>query len=139
MNTTEVSLADRRYAMFVTMVHTGALATLLLFATIIFDLPGFVDGLPIGLLLVALGVILNRKLRDDYVEQLWKAGTAAAFIAVIACSLVLPVAYGMLDDVLGGDTTWREFTIPVQLPAAVALTGFYIGFYWRMLAGGHEA
>tara|TARA_B100001179_G_C18596574_1_gene407589 strand:+ start:1873 stop:2292 length:420 start_codon:yes stop_codon:yes gene_type:complete len=139
MQTTAASPADRRYVMFLTMVHTGALATMILLATIVFDLPSFIDGLPIGILLVAIGVILNRKLRDDYVEQLWKSGTAAAFVAILLCSLLAPVAFGLVDDVLGGDVVWREYVIPVQLPAVVALVGFYAGFYWRMLAGGHEA
>ena len=90
-------------------------------------------------LLVAIGVIMVRKLRDDYVEQLWKAGTASAFVAVIICFLVAPLTYGVLDDLIGGGVAWREYGIPVQLPAAVALIGFYAGFYWRLLAGGQEA
>ena len=132
MKTASTSPAERRYALFLTMVHLGAVATLLLIATLAFDLPSFVDGLP-------LGVIMVRKLRDDYVEQLWKAGTASAFVAVIICFLVAPLTYGVLDDLIGGGVAWREYGIPVQLPAAVALIGFYAGFYWRLLAGGQEA
>ena len=139
MKTASTSPAERRYALFLTMVHLGAVATLLLIATLAFDLPSFVDGLPLGMLLVAIGVIMVRKLRDDYVEQLWKAGTASAFVAVNICFLVAPLTYGVLDDLIGGGVAWREYGIPVQLPAAVALIGFYAGFYWRLLAGGQEA
>ena len=139
MKTASTSPAERRYALFLTMVHLGAAATLLLIATLLFDLPSFVDGLPLGMLLVAIGVIMSRKLRDDYVEQLWKAGAAAAFVAIIICFLVAPLTYGIIDDLAGGGLEWRTYGIPIQLPAAVALTGFYIGFYWRLLTGGLEA
>lgn len=127
--------ADRRYTMFLAMVHLGALGTLLLIATLLFDLPSFVDGLPIGLLLVAIATIMHRRLRDDYVETLWHAGIAAAFVAVLASFLLAPLVFGIQDDIVGGETAWRGFEIRVQWPAAIALLGFYTGFYHRMLMG----
>ena len=139
MNNSQPLPADRRYAMFVTMVHMGALATLLLIATLVFDLPSFVDGLPQGMLLVAIGMIMVRKLRDDYVEDLWKAGTNAAFIAIAVSFVFGPLIIDLVSDVAGNDTVWRDYRIAVQWPAAVALIGFYAGFYWRMLGGSHEA
>jgi len=127
--------AENRYAMFLTMVHLGAIATLLLIATLIFDLPGFVDGLPQGMLFVAIGAILYRKLRDDYVEDLWKAGISAAFVAIAVCFLFAPLALGLLGD-MGGNAPWRDAEIAVQWPAAIAFLAFFAGFYRRMLSGG---
>lgn len=127
--------ADRRYALFLTMVHVGAAATILLAATLAFDLPSFVDGLPQGMLLIAFGMILHRRLRDDYVQSLWQAGVASAFVAVVACFLIAPLVVGFASEASGSDLAWREFRIVVQWPAVVALLGFYGGFYWRMFAG----
>ena len=139
MTTSHATPADRRYAIFLTMVHMGALATLLLIATLLFDLPSFVDGLPQGMLLVAIGMILVRKLRDDYVQDLWNTGTNAAFIAVAACFIFAPLAIDLGSDIAGNDFAWRDYKIAVQWPAAIGLVSFYAGFYWRMLGGSNEA
>ena len=127
--------ADRRVGLVLAMVHVGAAATLLLLATLVFDLPDFVDGLPQGVLLVALGVIFRRQLRDEYVQQLWDAGTAAAFVALTAGFLLAPVVVGLASRVAGAEWLPTSMTVKVQWPAAVALLGFHVGFYWRMLAG----
>jgi hypothetical protein len=136
MSSSPSSPAERRYKLFLKMVHVGAVATALLIATLIFKLPDFVDGFSIGLLLVAIGTILRRKLRDDYVQDLWQAGTAAAFIAIAVCFLMAPLVFFLIAAALGSDTEWRELGIPYQWTVVVALTGFYAGFYWRMLSGG---
>ena len=127
--------ADRRVGLVLAMVHVGAGATLLLLATLVFDLPDFVDGLPQGVLLVALGVIFRRQLRDEYVQQLWDAGTATAFVALTAGFLLAPVVAGLAGRVAGAEWLPTSMTVRVQWPAAVALLGFHAGFYWRMLAG----
>jgi hypothetical protein len=126
--------AETRSNLFFAMVHAGALAAALLLITLTFDLPDFVDGLPQGMLLVSLAVIMLRRLRDEYVEELWRAGTRTAFIAIVVACLVLPLAAGLTGRLAGVPSDPRLFTITIQWPLAVALLGFYGGFYARMLA-----
>ncbi len=129
-----LSSSDARAGLFFTMVHIGALATVLLIATLVFDLPDFVDGLPQGLLLVSVGVIMVRRLRDEYVDELWRAGTTAAFVFVVAAFLVFPLIAGISGRIASGSGDPRDFAVVVQWPLAVALVGFYSAFYRRMLA-----
>jgi len=135
MNAQTVSPADKRTALFMTMVHAGAAATVLLLATLIFDLPDFIDGLPVGALLVSLGVILRRKLRDEYVEGLWCAGTTLAFTALLVAFLLVPAVAGLGGEAVGSNSDPLRSVVAVQWPPAVALAGFYVGFYWRMATG----
>lgn len=127
--------AETRSNLFFAMVHAGAFAAALLLATLTFDLPDFVDGLPQGMLVVSLGVIMMRRLRDEYVEDLWRAGTRTAFVAIVIACLVLPLAAGMAGRLAGLPSDPRLFTVAIQWPLAVALLGFYGGFYARMLVG----
>lgn len=136
MSTQTVSSADKRAALFMTSVHVGVAATILMLTTLAFDLPDFIDGLPQGILLVSLGMILRRKLRDEYIEDLWRAGTTSAFTAVLVAFLVVPLAIGLTGEVFQGGGDPRDYSVAVQWPAAVALAGFYLGFYWRMATGG---
>ena len=127
--------AESRSALFFTMVHAGALAAALLLASLLFDLPDFVDGLPHGMLLISLAVIMIRRLRDEYVEDLWRAGTGTAFVAIVAGCLVLPLVVGPSGRIAGNPVDPREFVVAAAWPLAIALIGFYGGFYARMLAG----
>jgi hypothetical protein len=130
------SSADKRTALFMTMVHVGAAATVLLLATLVFDLPDFIDGLPLGILLISIGVILRRKLRDEYIEGLWSAGTTFAFTAVLLAFLLAPAVAGLAGRAISSDGDSPLVLVAVQWPAAVALAAFYVGFYWRMATGG---
>ncbi len=129
-----LSTPEARSGLFFAMVHVGALATVLLISTLVFDLPDFVDGLPQGILLVSVGVIMAKRLRDEYVEELWRAGTSAAFVLAIAAFLVLPLVIGISERIRLGAGDPRDFSVVVQWPLAVALSGFYAAFYRRMLA-----
>lgn len=131
--------ADRRYALVLTMIHLGAFATLLLVATLIFDLPSFVDGLPQGMLLIALGLIFYRGLRDDYVQALWQNGTVWGFTGVILAFLFIPLLVGMAGDTTGSSFAWRDYRVLVQWPAAIALLFFFAGFYTRLFRGSAQS
>ncbi|UVI38824.1 hypothetical protein [Qipengyuania spongiae] len=131
--------ADRRYALVLTMVHLGALATLLLVATLLFDLPSFVDGLPQGMLLIALGLIFHRGLRDDYVQGLWQNGTVWGFTGVILFFLFIPLLVGMVGDATGSGFAWRDYRVLIQWPAAIALLFFFAGFYTRLFRGSAQS
>ncbi len=129
-----LSTADTRSALFFTMVHLGAIATLLLVATLVVDLPDFIDGLAQGLLLASVGMILLRRLRDEYIEELWRAGTTAAFVLGFAALLLLPLLVTGVEHFLTGSGDPRDLSAVIQWPLAVMLTGFYGGFYRRMIA-----
>jgi hypothetical protein len=123
---------DKRARMILTAAHLGALATGCLAFSIAFDWPDFFKGLPVGILLVSLLLLLHRRLRDEYFEQLWAAGVSLAFIATMAWTFFLPFVEGMIGGVAPPDS---YPDLPLTWTGIVCLAGFFIGFHAKLLRG----
>lgn len=116
--------AQRRTTIYMTMAWLGAAAMLLHIAAEYLNWPDFMKGLPIGMLLVSLLVLLRRRLRDEYIQRLWVAGTSLSFAVLVLWFLFLPFAEGFADGLLHGSTRWELPDVGVPL----ALFAFFAGF-----------
>ena len=121
---------DKRTRMYLTAAVMGLVATLLMIASLVFDWPDFVAGLSIGLLLVSLITLLRRRLRDEYIELLWNAGTSWAFAAVVLLFLISPFAEGFVDGLSGA---MRDPAITAAFIGPAALLAFFVGFHVKWL------
>jgi hypothetical protein len=123
---------EDRTRLYLVMAHLGGLATIGVFVSIGLDLPPFVKGLSVGLMIVPLIVMLIRRFRDEYIETLWQSGTSLAFAAMVFGFLGLPFLEGLYDD-FTGNKSWRD--IPAEVAGFLAIIAFYIGFHVRWLRG----
>ncbi len=123
---------EKRTKTYLLMAHVGALASLGVFGAWLLDWPDFVKGLMIGLLLLPVVIAPLRRMRDEYIDSLWQAGTGWAFVAIVACFLLAPFLGGMwagLIDVPRGQS------IPVEHGAYLAILMFFAGFHVKWLSG----
>lgn len=118
---------EKRYSIYMTAAHMGAIGTPLLLAAIILHWPDFVYGFMIGLLIVSLSMILWRRLRDEYIEQLWNAGTSWALAAIVLCFLFLP----FFREVLSSEA--QRTPVTPDWAGVAAITGFFVGFHVKWL------
>lgn len=121
---------SKRATLYLTMSYLGAFAVALLVLAKAFAWPDFVRGFAIGMLLVSLLLLLRRKLRDEYFDELWKAGVSLAFVVTVAWFLFLPFAEGFthgLLDVPGGSN------LPADLGGLIAIAAFFVGFHVKRL------
>lgn len=116
--------AETRTTLYMTMAWMGAAAMALYSAAAILDWPDFVKGLSIGMLLVSLLMLLRRRLRDEYVQRLWVAGTSLSFAVLVLWFLLLPFARGLFDG-LPGDASGVDLP---DVAAPLALLAFFVGF-----------
>lgn len=127
---------EKKTRLYLTMANVGAIATVGYIAATTLDWPDFVRGLFIGILLVSVAMLLRRRLRDEYIQALWNAGTAVAFVVLVIVFLFAPVIEGFFDGLLG---TWFDsqgkMDTPVALAPALAILGFFIGFHWARFRG----
>ena len=86
----------------------------------------------IGMLLLPLVIAPLRRMRDESVDSLWRAGTAWAFVAIVACFLLAPFAEAMWGGLTGVP---RGQGIPLQHGAYLAILMFFAGFHLKWLAG----
>lgn len=119
---------ERRTTLYLTMANLCTAAIVLHIAARAFDWPDFVKGLPIGMLLIGLAMLLRRKLRDEYIESLWNAGTSLAFAALVFGFVFAPFLEGLFDGFQGVP---RSFDAPISLAPAFAILAFFIGFHWK--------
>jgi hypothetical protein len=124
-----MTLADRT-RLYLIMAHCGALGALGVMLTFGLSLPDFVKGLSIGVMIAPLAAMLARRLRDEYLEELWRAGTSLAFVAMVLVFLVLPFAEGVYDGFTGNA---RAQDIPAEAAGLAAIIAFYAGFHIRWL------
>lgn len=110
--------------MYMMAAWLGAAAVLFHVAARAFDWPDFWKGFPIGVLLIALTLLLRRKLRDEYTERLWNAGTSLAFVVLVVWFLFAPFAEGFFDGLLHGPAVLQ---VP-DIAAPLALFAFFAGF-----------
>lgn len=112
------------------IAHVGAAALVALVLAIWFGAPDFVQGFLVGMLLVLVAALFRSKMRDEYIERLWNAGTAAAFIVTLLMTVGADLVLGFADD--KADVFTRSaFTSP-QIGLA-ALAAFYLAFHLAML------
>ena len=121
---------EKRTRMYLTAAIVGFVATLLMIASLALDWPDFMKGLPIGLLLVSLITLLLRRLRDEYIQLLWNAGTSWAFVAVVVLFLISPFVEGVMD---GFNGAVRDQAITADFIGPTALLAFFVGFHVKWL------
>jgi hypothetical protein len=121
---------EKRTSIYMTAAHMGALGTPLLLAALLLHWPDFVHGFSIGLLVVSLTLLLWRRLRDEYIEQLWNAGTSWAFAAIVLCFLLLPFYQ---DMAAGGAPPDARTLFPPDWAGIAAITAFFVGFHIKWL------
>lgn len=126
-----MTLEDRTRT-YLIMAHFGALATVCVLLSFGLDLPDFVKGLSIGMMVVPLVVMHVRRWRDEYIDTLWQAGTSLAFAAVVVGFLVLPFAEGIYDGFTGSPA---DRGIPAEATLFAGILAFYGGFHLRWLRG----
>ena len=119
--------ALQRAKLYLVASYLGAAATCLLILALVFGWPDFVRGFSIGLLLVSLLMLLRRRLRDEYFNELWKAGASMAFLAAVVWFLLAEgVAHGLGG--IDGGSYWPE-----RMTGIVAIAAFFIGFHAKRL------
>lgn len=124
--------AEKRTTIYLVMAYAGAAAIVLYIAATTLGWPDFVRGFSIGMLLVSLGMLMRRKLRDEYIQSLWAAGTSVAFVTLVLMFLFAPFLEGFLDGLTGLD---KQMDTPVTLAPAIAILGFFAGFHLKRLRG----
>lgn len=122
--------AEKRTKLYLTQAHVGALAMIGMMLSYALDLPNFVKGLSIGLMIIPLGVMFIRRFRDEYIETLWHAGTSLAFAGMVFGFLGMPFLEGFYDGFTGKESG-RD--IPAEMAGFLAIAAFYIGFHYRWL------
>ena len=123
---------DKKARIYFVSAIMGAIATLGLAATSIFGWPDFALGLFTGIILVSLAMILRRKLRDEYTQGLWQAGTSAAFIAVVILAIFGPVLLGFGYGLIDGFNDTANAAPPDfngKYVGIGAILAFYAGFH----------
>jgi len=122
--------ADQKAAMVITAAFMGSAAILLHIAAIALDLADFLRGLSIGLALVSLAILLIGKLRDEYLDGLWKQGASAAFATTVVLFLVRPF---IIEGAFTGIDGARLGEAYAALVAPAAILAFFVGFYGARL------
>ncbi|WP_296676255.1 hypothetical protein [Novosphingobium sp.] len=121
---------EKRTAIYLNMAHMGFFASLGFAAANALHWPDFVKGLTVGLLLLPLVIAPLRRMRDEYIDSLWRAGTAWAFVAVIASFLFAPFLEGFYDGLAAAPS---HQNIPVEAAGYAAILAFFIGFHVEWL------
>ena len=123
--------AESRAAMYMSAAYLGAAGTALFIVGETARLPDFVRGLAIGVMLGSLVLLLIRKLRDEYFERLWNAGTSWAFATCVVLFLAAPFVARMLGD--SPVAAFKEY--PGAWIGPLSILAFFAGFHWARLRG----
>jgi hypothetical protein len=123
---------EKRTQLYLTQAHVGGVATIAVVLSFALGAPDFIKGLSIGIMIIPLFVMLIRRLRDEYIETLWQAGTSLAFAAMVFGFLGLPALEGFYDGLAGNPSSQD---IPAAATGFAAIAAFYIGFHYRWLRG----
>jgi hypothetical protein len=123
---------EKKTHMYLSAAVMGGAASILLICATVFAWPDFLQGACTGVLLVTLLVLLVRSLRDEYIDDLWRAGTSAAFVALVLCFVLAP----FLDGLYAGLTdAARERHRPDGFIPMVAILCFFAAFHLKWLRG----
>jgi hypothetical protein len=121
--------ATHRAATYVAAAYMGAAGTVLFILGEAMQLPDFVRGLSIGVMLGALALLFLRKLRDEYFDRLWNAGTSWAFATCVALFLAAP----FVAEALGGSPLAAFQAYPGGWIGPLSILAFFAGFHWARL------
>lgn len=124
-----MTLAERT-RLYLIMAHCGALGAAGVLLTFGLALPDFIKGVSMGVMIAPLAALLMRRLRDEYLEELWRSGTSLAFVVVVLAFLVIPFAEGVYDGYTGNGSGQD---IPAEAAGLAAIIAFYTGFHIRWL------
>lgn len=115
--------------------HAGAVVLIAAVAAFALNVPDFFKGLPMGMLLGIVVILFRRQMRDEYVEGLWNAGTAAAFLTALVSTMGVELVRGLTSDAIDafkGPSLLDAFQI-----GSLTLAAFFIAFHvemWRKSA-----
>ena len=121
---------SKRATLYLAMSYLGAFSVALLVLATVFEWAAFLRGLAIGMLLISLGLLLRRTLRDEYFDELWKAGVSLAFVATVAWFLFIPFAEGFMHGLLDVPS---GSNLPADLGGLIAIAAFFVGFHLKRL------
>jgi hypothetical protein len=124
--------AQRRARVYLTASYLGLIAVVLMLLARLLAWPDFMQGLPIGLAVASLALLLIRKLRDEYYQRLWAAGTSWAFVALVLWFLCGPFSRELLAGI-GNPQAAPQW--PVDWTALIAMLAFFVGFHVERLRG----
>ena len=116
---------------YLILAHAGGVLMLLAGAAFVVDVPDFFLGLLTGMLMAIVILLFRSSMRDEYIERLWNAGTALAFLATLVATLGVELARGFADqqaDVFSGPPL-----LSIPLVGVIALAAFFAGFHLQML------
>lgn len=111
--------------------HAGAVLLCAALAAAELGAPDFVQGLFVGMLLAIVALLFRSTLRDEYIERLWNAGTAAALLATLVATLGVELIRGFADQ--GADIFEAPPLFPATGIGVIALAAFFIGFHFKLL------
>lgn len=111
--------------------HAGAVLLCAALAAAELGAPDFVQGLFVGMLLAIVALLFRSTLRDEYIERLWNAGTAAALLATLVATLGVELIRGFGDQ--GADIFEAPPLFPATSIGVIALAAFFIGFHFKLL------
>ena len=120
---------EKRTSLYMTAAHMGAIATPFLLVAIILRWSDAVQGFFVGILVVSLTLLLWRRLRDEYIEQLWNAGTSWAFAVLVLWFLFLPFS----QHLLSGHVLDPRPAAPTDWAGTTAIFAFFVGFHLKWL------
>src|SRR6478752_5322808 len=123
---------DKKTKMYLTAAAMGGVASVLLLCATLFAWRDFLQGALVGVLLVSLLLLLVRSLRDEYIEGLWRAGTSAAFAAIVLCFVLAPF---FEDFYTGLSEALRQQHRPDGFAPMVAILCFFAAFHVKWLRG----
>lgn len=113
--------------------HAGALLMVALGLAFAFDLPDFGKGFIVGMLIVIVLALFRSKARDEYVERLWNAGTAAAFLVTLSMTVGADLARGFVDGLLGNAPSGAVGGFDAPTVGTAALAAFFMAFHVAMI------
>ena len=123
--------AAKKAQLYLYFAHAGALLLIALAAAYSLGAPDFLKGLIAGMLLVLVLLLFRSKMRDEYIERLWNAGTATAFIVILCLTLLADLVRGFADSTL--DVPTGTSGMPTLQVGLAALAAFYIAFHIAMI------
>ena len=123
---------ETRAHMVMMAAYMGALGTALMALALLLHWDDTIRGVGAGIMMACLAILLVRKLRDEYLEELWSAGASWALLATIAWSVLVPLYLGTFEGRTG--VTWLP-DISGNWTMIVAVGAFFAGFHFRRLRG----
>ena len=116
---------------YLVAAHAGAFLLIAALLAVEFGAPDFIQGLVAGMLLAIVVLLFRSTLRDEYIERLWNAGTAAALLATLFATLGVELIRGFADQ--QADVFETAPLLSTTSVGLIALAAFFIGFHFKLL------